>query len=98
MEIQALEEITQIRMSREIGGNPAYCVAAHLVDGLLIDTGCSCTTGELMSCFEKHPPKWVVNTRYHEDHIGANRLVRERFGINIYAHPEAAPLVGGPST
>jgi glyoxylase-like metal-dependent hydrolase (beta-lactamase superfamily II) len=46
----------------------------------------------------KHPPKWVVNTHYHEDHIGANRLVPGRLGINIYAHPKLLTLIGRPST
>ncbi len=98
IEIQKLEEITQIRMSREIGGNPVYWVAAYLVDGLLVDTGCSYTAGELVSYLEKHPPKRVVNTHYHEDHIGANRLIQERFGIDIYAPPESVPLIGRPAT
>jgi hypothetical protein len=46
IEIQAFEEITQIRMSREIGGNPVYWVASYLVDGLLMDTGCSYRAGD----------------------------------------------------
>ena len=98
IEIQGFEEVTQIRMSREFGGKPAYWVAAYLVDGLLIDTGCSYTAGELVSYLEKHPPKWVANTHYHEDHIGANRLIQERFGIDIYAPPESVPLIGRPAT
>jgi len=65
LEIQSFEEITQIQMSREIGGNPIYWVASYLGDGLLIDTGCSYTAGELMSFLEKHPPTWVANTPYH---------------------------------
>ena len=36
----------------------------------------------------------IVATHAHEDHIGANRLIQERFGINIYAHQEAIPLIG----
>ena len=98
IEIQAFEEITQIRMSREIGGNPLYWVAAYLVDGLLIDTGCSYTVTELVSYLEKHPPKLAVNTHYHEDHIAANRFIQERFGINIYAHPDSVPLIGRPAS
>jgi glyoxylase-like metal-dependent hydrolase (beta-lactamase superfamily II) len=98
IEIQTFEEITQIRMSREIGGKPAYWVASYLVDGLLIDTGCSYTAGDLMSYLEKYPPKWVANTHYHEDHIGANRAIQERFGINIYAPPDSVPLIGRPAT
>jgi glyoxylase-like metal-dependent hydrolase (beta-lactamase superfamily II) len=98
IEIKAFEEITQIRMSREIGGNPLYWVAAYLVDGLLIDTGCSYTVTELVSYLEKHPPKLAVNTHYHEDHIAANRLIQKRFGINIYAHPDSVPLIGRPAS
>ena len=43
IETASFEEVTQIRMSREIGGKPVYWVAAYLVDGLIIDTGCSYT-------------------------------------------------------
>jgi hypothetical protein len=39
IETASFEEVTQIRMSREIGGKPVYWVSAYLVDGLLIDTG-----------------------------------------------------------
>jgi glyoxylase-like metal-dependent hydrolase (beta-lactamase superfamily II) len=98
IEIQTFEEITQIRMSRETGGKPAYWVASYFVDGLLIDTGCSYTAGELMSFLEKHAPKWVVNTHYHEDHIGANCPIQDRFGIDVFAHPESVPRIGRPST
>jgi len=98
IEIQTFEEITQIRMSRELGGNPLYWVAAYLVGGLLIDTGCSYTVTELVSYLEKHPPKLAVNTHYHEDHIAANRLIQERFGIKIYAHRDSIPLIGRPAS
>jgi glyoxylase-like metal-dependent hydrolase (beta-lactamase superfamily II) len=98
LEITSFEEITQIRMSREIGGKPLFWVAAYLVDGLLIDTGCSYTAEELVTYLEKNPPKAVINTHYHEDHIGANRLIQDHFGINIYAHQDAIPLIGGQAT
>jgi len=48
IETTVFEGITQIRMSREIGGNPVYWVAAYLVDGLLVDTGCSYTAENLV--------------------------------------------------
>jgi glyoxylase-like metal-dependent hydrolase (beta-lactamase superfamily II) len=94
IEITSFEDIKQIRMSREMGGKPLYWVAAYLVDGLLIDTGCSYTVEELMSYLETNPPTMVVNTHYHEDHIAANHHIQERFGVNIYAHQEAIPLIG----
>ena len=40
IESQDYAGVTQIRMSREFDGKPVYWVAAYLVDGLLIDTGC----------------------------------------------------------
>ncbi len=39
IETARYEDVTQIRMSREMGGVPVYWVSSYLVDGLLIDTG-----------------------------------------------------------
>jgi hypothetical protein len=49
MKVNHFEEVTQVRMGREIeefGGQVLYWVAAYLVDGLLIDTGCKYTSDE----------------------------------------------------
>jgi hydroxyacylglutathione hydrolase len=97
IDIDTIGDITRIRMSREIAGNPVRRVAAYLVDGLLIDTGCHFTAQELVSALERHPPTVAVNTHYHEDHIGANRILRERFGIDIFAHRDAVPLIARPA-
>jgi glyoxylase-like metal-dependent hydrolase (beta-lactamase superfamily II) len=93
IEINNFEEVAQIRMSREMDGKPLFWVAAYLIDGLLIDTGCSFTACELLEYLEKEPPKMAVNTHFHEDHVGANRLIQERFGIDIYAHPDSIKLI-----
>ena len=93
IETRQFEDITQIRMSRAIDGKALFWVAAYLVDGLLIDTGCAYTAEELSGFLEKHPPQRAVNTHFHEDHIGANYLIQSRFGIDIYAHPDSLPLI-----
>jgi glyoxylase-like metal-dependent hydrolase (beta-lactamase superfamily II) len=93
IEISRFEEVTQIKMSREVGGRALYWVAAYLVDGLLIDTGCKYTAEELANFLEGQELKWAVNTHHHEDHIGANHLLKRRFGIEIFAHREAIPLI-----
>jgi hypothetical protein len=43
LEEKKLGASTQIMMGREIDGTVYYWTAAYLVDGLLIDTGCSYT-------------------------------------------------------
>ena len=94
LETTTFEGITQIRMSREIGGKPVYWVAAYLVDGLLIDTGCSYTAGELASFLDSSPIHQIVNTHFHEDHVGGNRLLQTKFGVTIYAPADSVPLIG----
>lgn len=94
IETAAFEEVTQIRMSREIGGRPVYWVAAYLVDGLLIDTGCGYTAEELVAFLDGRPVRQVVNTHFHEDHVGGNHLLRERTGVEIFAPADSVPLIG----
>lgn len=77
-----------------MGGRPLYWVAAYLVDGLLIDTGCRHTAGELAGFLEGKDIRLVVNTHHHEDHVGANALIREKFEAGIMAPPLAVPLIG----
>lgn len=96
IEINRFEDITQIRMSRTENGTPMYWVSAYLVDGLLIDTGCPGTTEELVEFLETQKLDLVVNTHHHEDHIGANRLIRERLGVDIVAHERAVPMITQP--
>lgn len=93
IEINHFEEVMQIKMSLEVGGRPLYWVAAYLVDGLLIDTGCKHTSEDFVDFLKGQNLKLAVNTHHHEDHIGANHLVKQKFGLKIFAHPEAAPLI-----
>jgi len=93
IKVNQFEEVIQIKMSRELGGKPLYWVAAYLVDGLLIDTGCRHTAEELVKFLEGQNLKFIVNTHYHEDHIGANYILKQRFGIEIFAPRESVPLI-----
>jgi len=93
IETAQFEGVTQIRMSRELDGKPVYWVAAHLVDGLLIDTGCSHTSLELSAFLNGKGLKQAVNTHYHEDHTGGNHDIMARYGVDIFAHPESIPFI-----
>ncbi|MBP7737760.1 MAG: MBL fold metallo-hydrolase [Spirochaetes bacterium] len=85
--------ITQINMGREMDGRTLYRVSAYLIDGLLIDTGCSHTSQELTAFLREKKVTKAVNTHFHEDHIGGNKDVMDNFGIDIYAHPASIPLI-----
>ncbi len=101
IQINQFEEITQFRMGRESRGqapwNPPgqvfYWTSAYLVEGLLIDTGCPHTAEEFVHALEGRSIKAVVNTHYHEDHIGANYLLQQKFGLKIMASRESIPLI-----
>lgn len=93
MEVSPFQEVLQFRMSREVGGKPLYWVAAYLVDGLLIDTGCRYTSDEFVSSLDGKDIRLAVNTHHHEDHVGANLKVQEKFKVKIFAHPLAVPLI-----
>lgn len=94
IEINNYGDVTQIRLSRELDGKPLYWVAAYLVDGLLIDTGCDYTARELVTFLEGKRLDLAVNTHFHEDHVGGNALIRKRFNIPFYAPVESIPIIG----
>jgi len=93
IETNRFEDVLQINMGREKDGQVLYWVSAYLVDGLLIDTGCAHTALELADFLKDFDASVAVNTHYHEDHVGANRLLQERFGIDIFAHRDSVPLI-----
>jgi len=96
IEIERTEEVVRIKMANRLLGRPLYYTAAYWVDGLLIDTGCPRTSRELLSLIEGLGLEKIVNTHSHEDHIGGNAILQERFGVEILAHPVALPILADP--
>jgi glyoxylase-like metal-dependent hydrolase (beta-lactamase superfamily II) len=90
------EQVTQIRLCR-YPDNPGGTVSAYLVDSLLIDSGPAYTAEELTEFLKDKGVKTVVNTHYHEDHIAANSLLKERYGVEILAHPLAINKINQPA-
>jgi glyoxylase-like metal-dependent hydrolase (beta-lactamase superfamily II) len=90
-------QVTQIRLCR-YPDNPGGTVSAYLVDGLLIDSGPAHTVEELTDFLKDKGLKTVVNTHYHEDHIAANALLKERYGVELLAHPLAVDKISRPAT
>lgn len=96
IEISDFGEVKQIKLAAELNGEPYYWVSSYLVDGLLIDTGSAKTLPEFSSFLRSEEIQIVVNTHSHEDHIGANRLIQEEFGLPIYASKLAIPKIQDP--
>jgi glyoxylase-like metal-dependent hydrolase (beta-lactamase superfamily II) len=91
-------QVTQIKLCRYPDFNPGGTVSAYLVDGLLIDSGPAHTAEELTEFLKDKGVKMVVNTHYHEDHIAANALLKERYGVELFAHPLAVNKINQPAT
>jgi glyoxylase-like metal-dependent hydrolase (beta-lactamase superfamily II) len=93
LEADRFEEVNRVKMSLEQDGKAVYWAAAYLVDGLLIDTGPAHTSRELAGFLEGRDLRTVVNTHWHEDHVGGNRMIQDHFGVDIFAHPDSIPLI-----
>jgi glyoxylase-like metal-dependent hydrolase (beta-lactamase superfamily II) len=90
-------QVTQIRLCR-YADNPGGTVSTYLVDGLLIDSGPAYTADELTEFLKDKCVKTVVNTHYHEDHIAANALLKEKYGVELLAHHLAVNKINQPAT
>ena len=89
-------DVTEIKMGRSLDGETVlYWVAAYLIDGILIDTGCDYTKNELAEFLDGKQVSKLINTHYHEDHVGGNAILAKRFGLKATAHPETVRLMSG---
>lgn len=85
--------VKQFKMSTVIDGRPVYWVAAYLVDGLLIDAGCRHAAEEFVAQLADENIDRVAITHFHEDHVGACHLLVDRFGLELFAHPDSIPFM-----
>ena len=91
-------QVTQIKLCRYSDFNPGGTVSTYLVDSLLIDSGLAYTAEELTDFLKDRDVKTVVNTHHHEDHIAANALLQERYGVELLAHPLAVNKINQQAT
>ncbi|MBN1533411.1 MAG: MBL fold metallo-hydrolase [Spirochaetes bacterium] len=88
--------VTLFYMGRSPMGILLYPVHCFLLGDILIDTGTSRAGKNLMAALENRRIAAIVNTHHHEDHVGNNRALQERYGIPVFAHPLALPLLADP--
>jgi ribonuclease/clavin/mitogillin len=85
--------VTRVQLARTFLGRPLFTVSAHLVDGVLIDTGCPATGREMLEWCRTQRVDLVVNTHYHEDHSGGNAWLASGLGVRVRAPAGSLPLL-----
>ncbi len=69
-------------------------VSVYLVGDTLVDSGSTRVTRALLEVLAEEPPRRVVLTHQHEDHIGNLGPIRERFGaVPIHAPRSLVPVI-----
>jgi len=90
------KDLTQFVMYRTLFGRGLYRAACYLYRGILIDTGIHRAEREFMGAIEKYKIKSIINTHSHEDHIGNNSSLQKKYGVKIFAHQDAIPVLSHP--
>lgn len=88
--------VTRFRLGREVMGKVHYWTSCFWLDGILIDTGCAHTAEELLAELRPRGVELIVNTHYHEDHIGGNALISGELKAPILAPAASLPLLKEP--
>lgn len=81
--------VTVFKMGRQVGNFTLYPVHTFLLDETLIDSGTIHVDREFFAEMGKRRITTLINTHHHEDHIGNNRRLQDRVGVEILAHPKA---------
>lgn len=93
LEVKQYEKVTQYRLGTEHDGTVLYWCACYQIDDLLIDTGHPHGAAELLMAVKGKGIKRAVNTHHHEDHIGANVLLRDELGVVLFAPQKSLELI-----
>lgn len=90
--------VVRIRLGRKLLGKVRQAVNVYWVDGLLIDSGAPRHAATLVATLAERglTVEQLVHTHAHEDHIGGNALLADRYGIAGQVHPLGVTTVEHP--
>ncbi|WP_112181255.1 MULTISPECIES: MBL fold metallo-hydrolase [Paraliobacillus] len=94
------EEITEdIAVYRTLVSNVYMLGNPSEKNWVLIDTGIAHYHGRIISAAKKRfndtPPKAIILTHAHFDHVGSAKKLAKHWDVSIYVHPEELPFVDG---
>jgi glyoxylase-like metal-dependent hydrolase (beta-lactamase superfamily II) len=83
--------------------NVFFIGAPGSADWVLVDAGVSGCTGRIVAAAERRfgkgvPPKAILLTHGHFDHIGCIRQLLDRWNVPVYAHSMELPYLTGRSS
>ena len=97
IDVEQHGSVRVFRLARSLFGRPLYWTAAYWLDGLLIDTGPTCTASQLVQLLADTPVRQIAITHAHEDHIGGLHLLRQRYpSAVVYAPRQSIPFIEEP--
>jgi glyoxylase-like metal-dependent hydrolase (beta-lactamase superfamily II) len=88
--------VTVFKMGRSVGKTTLYPVHAFLLNETLIDSGTRHVRHPFSAEMRQRRITTLINTHHHEDHVGNNRWLQDRFSLTILAHPSAIPFLEDP--
>ncbi len=88
--------VKKFHLARTLWGQGRYFTACYWVDGVMVDTGCAHTVGELLRATDGLRVDLIINTHSHEDHIAGNAALQSRDAAPVQAHLLALPVLAEP--
>lgn len=83
--VERHEGVERFHMSPTLAGRPLQWTSVYLVDGVLVDSGCSTGRRAFVRWLAGKRVGTVLTTHEHEDHVGNHEVLPE--GVEVWATP-----------
>lgn len=94
--IREFGPVSIIRMGKRLFGKLLYPVHCFVLENTLIDTGSKSGRKEFLSAIKIFQIETAIITHAHEDHIGNNKFLQDKYNINTLAHEKAITIIENP--
>ncbi len=93
---KSYQGVSIYKMGRTIGNFTIYPVHSFYTNNVLIDTGTPFAQKEFLKALENKTVSTIINTHYHEDHIGNNSAIQKQHNAEIFAREASLPFLESP--